>query len=79
MDGQLIHARDVLRKYGEMILCQDGFYRATTFAYSSIRRNQLNKLVERGECRIDAVGESVFATAIEKDGSPWKKLRVAPQ
>lgn len=58
LGSQDSHALDVLRKYGELILCADGFYRASAEAYSSLGPRQIKKLAALGYCRIDKLGSA---------------------
>jgi hypothetical protein len=58
MAGPLGHALYILQKHRELIRCEDGFYRSSAEAYSSVTPKQIEALVAAGHCRIDALGSA---------------------
>jgi len=65
MSSQLQSALYKLRKYGDVLRCDDGFYRYPG-KYWSISPGEMATLVRLGLARVDRVGESSFARAVAR-------------
>lgn len=63
------YALNVLEKHGELMRYESGFKHftfGTVTATARLTERQVNKMVAIGACRIDQVGQSVFAVFIRR-------------
>lgn len=65
MSSSLASALYKLQKYGEIMRCEDGYYRVP-HKHWTISGKQMRDLVVLGHARVDTVGESVFAVALRR-------------
>ena len=62
LDKDCMHT---LEKRGELILDETGKYFVNGSGYGSLDRKRVERLAERGLCRIDTVGTSTFAVFVK--------------
>lgn len=60
------NALQILKKYGELLATEQGRYFRSASGGNYVNAKQAERLVQLGYCRIDRVGESVFAVFLGK-------------